>query len=426
MDLAVISRRTRDAPGYRRGAGRGVVRGGVIATLPSVVSRAAVRPDRELGKHARMRIPGLVLATCALASPALAGPTQAPIIGGTNTTVGQFPNVVALQVGGGLCTGTLLTKDWVLTAAHCIDPNVVGQSEAQITSGLRIHFDTVNIFQSQGTVVRASQIFKHPGFDLNNLGMHDIGLVRLATPVTDRAPARVNFDPAKAPVGIAVTMVGYGVTSRSNPNSAGTQRVVDQTSVSCAVGGGSDADLLCFSQVAGKGKCVGDSGGPSFATIDGQQWQVGVTSFGDQNCQQFGADTRTDAEEAFVLEHVPELNPCDADNPCAEGRTCFQGTCIADPFSPGGIGSECADGPECESGQCASSSEESLCTFACATGTDGACPDGFECRDTSGGAGGVCWPTDEGGCCSTGNGGVPTSLIGVAAVGLFLRRRRRR
>jgi hypothetical protein len=251
-------------------------------------------------------------------------------------------------------------------------------------------------------VVRASQIFKHPGFDLNNLGMHDIGLVRLATPVTDRAPARVNFDPAKAPVGIAVTMVGYGVTSRSNPNSAGTQRVVDQTSVSCAVGGGSDAALLCFSQVAGKGKCVGDSGGPSFATIDGQQWQVGVTSFGDQNCQQFGADTRTDAEEAFVLEHVPELNPCDADNPCADGRTCFQGTCIADPFSPGGIGSECADGPECESGQCASSSEESLCTFACATGTDGACPDGFECRDTSGGAGGVCWPTDEGGCCSTG------------------------
>lgn len=373
-----------------------------------------------------MRIFGAVLATCALFTPALAGPTQAPIVGGSPATLGQFPTVVALEVGGGLCTGTLLTKDWILTAAHCIDPAVLGQSQQQITTGLRVHFDTINIFQSAGMVVRASEIIKHPQFSVNDLASgHDIGLIRLATPVTDRPPVPVNFTHDKAPIGIGVTMVGYGVTSRSQPNSAGVLRVVDQTSVSCAAGGASDDTLLCFSQVNGKGKCEGDSGGPSFAMIDGQQWQVGVTSFGDQNCAQFGADTRTDAESAFVLQHVPELSVCNDANPCPDGRECFQEHCIAAPFSEGGVGSTCTDATDCESGLCAGAADDAHCTFACEVGAAGSCPDGLECREATGG-GGVCWPADDGGCCSTGGGGKTTSIMGAAAIALVLRRRRRR
>ncbi len=393
-----------------------------------------------------MRIRGLVLASTLLAAPALAGPAAAPIVGGTNTTVGQFPTVVGIELGGGLCTGTLLTKDWVLTAAHCVDPAVLGQSQAQITASVRVHFDTVNLFTNAGMVVRASETIKHPSFNVNALGSHDIGLIHLATPVTDRVAVPINLVPGKAPVGIGVTMVGFGVTSRQATSSAGVERVVEQTSISCAQGGLSDTNLLCFSQTNGKGKCEGDSGGPSFAMIDGHQVQIGVTSFGDQNCQQFGADTRVDAETAFLFEHVPELacgsdascnatcgqgglpvDPdcgCDADHPCPDGNTCFHEQCIVDPFSPSGIGSECTDGSECQSGQCAASSDQSLCVMTCDQGASDACPSGFTCRDATGG-GGVCWPSDDGGCCSTGNGGAATSFIGVAAVALGLRRRRR-
>ncbi|MBK9032971.1 MAG: hypothetical protein IPL61_17145 [Myxococcales bacterium] len=50
----------------------------------------------------------------------------------------------------------------MLTAAHCIDPAVLGQSQAQITASLRVHFDTVNIFTSAGIVVPATEDHQAP------------------------------------------------------------------------------------------------------------------------------------------------------------------------------------------------------------------------------------------------------------------------
>ena len=39
---------------------------------------------------------------------------------GNGTTTGQFPTVVYLKVGDSMCTGTIITKWAVLTAAHCV------------------------------------------------------------------------------------------------------------------------------------------------------------------------------------------------------------------------------------------------------------------------------------------------------------------
>jgi hypothetical protein len=357
--------------------------------------------------------------------PAAAGNLQSPILGGTPTTVGQFPSVVMVEVGGGLCTGTLITKDWVLTAAHCVSPAVLGQpSQQAVTQSVKVHFNTVNGLQNPGTVVTATDTIPNPMFNINTLGANDVGLIKLATPVTNITPVPINFEAAKAPVGIAVTMVGFGATAAGGGGTVGIEYVVSQTSVSCAgTGAGLDANLLCFNQISGKGKCEGDSGGPSFAMVDAKQVQVGITSFGDQNCVQFGADTRTDAERVFILAHVPELE-CTTDADCPMSHQCFLRKCIVTPFQPMGLGSTCTTGTDCDSGMCAANGGAMQCSMACTVGSAETCPAGLDCLGASSGAG-ACWASvDDSGCCDSSGAGAPTMLLGIGLVGVLWRRRR--
>jgi len=371
-----------------------------------------------------------------------------PIIGGVAAAIGDFPTTVAIS-NGGLCTGTLIAPDIVLTAAHCITPSLLGAgSQEQVTSQTQVIFDADSVFNGSGRAIQAAETIPHPNFSVNALGNDDIGLIRLQTPVTDRTPTPINRFRDDAKAGLVVTQVGYGATQVGGQQAGRLFAIDAKATTSCASFGTSDVNLLCFSQTDGQGKCQGDSGGPSFATINGIERVVGVTSFGDQTCAQFGADTRVDAELDFLYTHAPQLQCqsdgicndecgtgalpadddctiCTKDTDCEDSEICANdGRCVAAPFTPGGDGFECAANEECGSNLCANVEDGGTCTSICTT--DDQCSDGFECIEA--GAQNVCWPEsgDTGGCSVGGGSKAPFGTLLFALALLLARRPRRR
>jgi secreted trypsin-like serine protease len=218
------------------------------------------------------------------------------IIGGTVDN--GDPSVVAIfahapgATSGSLCSGTVVSSRTVLTAAHCVDPRVVG-------SGLVFEVLTGTSLSGAPSLAVSSTAFD-PGFDVNNLGAgHDIGVVRLAQATTLR-PIAINRSHTLN-TRASVKLVGYGTNTHSNTG-AGTKRTVT-TSITA------QNALLVQIGNSNRQTCHGDSGGPAFQTLNGVQTIIGVTSFGSDNsetsvCFGGGVDTRVDAVLAFIDSHL--------------------------------------------------------------------------------------------------------------------------
>ena len=413
-------------------------------------------------RSSRLVITSLSLSLLAFASVAHADDIQDPILGGTATAVGDFPAVVAVSTMNGgaatICTGTLIAPTWVMTAAHCVTPSLAGfSSQAALTAATTVHLDALEAFG--GTMIKAMDTIPNPSFNINALGNNDIGLVELVSPVNDRMFAHLNRSATDAPVGISVTMVGYGETDPSNNQSAGIlHTLTNKVSVSCADYNLSNTDLICYDQGNGTGKCEGDSGGPSFGMINGKLTQVGITSFGDQTCAQFGADTRVDEQVAFADSHVGPSLKCaydgvcnttcagtDQDCPkCTSNSDCTgsnefcnpDGACEPNPLTTGGLGETCTTGADCFSGDCAGTSATDMkCITSCSTIGANTCPTDFDCLPTGSGGQGACWPGanaeaggGSGGCAASSSSDLAPLGLGLVLLALVstVGRRRRR
>jgi secreted trypsin-like serine protease len=226
------------------------------------------------------------------------GETSADIIGG-KADAGD-PAVVALfahpanQTSGSLCTATFISQRTLLTAAHCVDPAVVGANNV---------FDVIfgsNINAKGATSVRAASTKFDPAFDINQLqNGHDVAVVQLAKPV-NVTPIAFNTN-RNLNTKLPVTLVGFGVNSHDNTG-AGVKRTVQTNIVGLN-------NLLVQIGSSNQQTCHGDSGGPAMQVINGKQTIIGVTSFGQdfsasQVCFNGGVDTRIDAVASFVTANL--------------------------------------------------------------------------------------------------------------------------
>jgi secreted trypsin-like serine protease len=229
-----------------------------------------------------------ILALSAIAV-ALLGVSAAPssaVVGGGNASPGEYPSVAEVTFGPFLCTGTLITPDWVLSAGHC--GSVTGAAVASPASWppqlVNVRIGGVN--QNDGERRSASQIIVHPNY-LATSG-YDISLIRLSQSST-MAPTQVAGAGERSiwTAGTLETIVGWGATEEGGdlPDNLQEARVPITTDAYCA-GAYSDFDpatMVCagFPQ-GGVDTCQGDSGGPMFGKNSaGALLVVGTTSFGE-------------------------------------------------------------------------------------------------------------------------------------------------
>lgn len=217
-----------------------------------------------------------------------------------------------------ICTGTLVDKKLILTAAHCIaEPGLTSvivffAKDMQEATPERLRFALT------GTVHEQFQAEIKPNDpNAGNANWHDIAMLVL----NEDAPADVKL--AKlAPAGTALkkgqtlTLAGFGITNaviRKEVKKGGktvvqeiagvgdgTLRKVDGIVIANMVN--NDHEIVLDQKK--KGACHGDSGGPALLkTADGSSLQVGVTSRGLEklgNCNTQSVYTSTIAHMDWI------------------------------------------------------------------------------------------------------------------------------
>jgi secreted trypsin-like serine protease len=161
-----------------------------------------------------------------------------------------------------ICGGTIINKNYVLTAAHC-----VYESKPE---DLSVVYGTINY--SNGPRVYVKQINSHNfGFNTNTTE-NDLALLELTHPlVFDEYTKAISLRETQVPVGTTITISGFGIPS------TGELRYIETKVIECQQ---KFKGVICLKKDELHGSCSGDSGGPAIYENE----LIGVSSFGVPDC----------------------------------------------------------------------------------------------------------------------------------------------
>ncbi len=224
--------------------------------------------------------------------------TSQAIVGGTATT--GDPAIVALYTKkpedekGALCTGTVIAPKVILTAAHCVHPDLVGEG----TTTTLLMGPDLNKPETRCPCIPAKETHYDPLFSRYLLmNGHDIAVVIMDEPLDVQPIPFMQKAIPDAAAGGAARIVGYGLDNGFNQTGAVIKRTAELKL-------NSFDNLFVKTGVWGKGICSGDSGGPVLIKVDGKETVVGVNSFGLIFCISESSSTRVDTYLDFIRQYL--------------------------------------------------------------------------------------------------------------------------
>lgn len=248
------------------------------------------------------------------------------IVGGWPAEENEWPWQVRLYRDRGdsygFCGGSLISKNWVVTAAHCVNDS----SSADIGYG--------NILRSKQRRIASARVIVHPNYDPQTQA-NDIALIKLSKSaklgegaqtigLADKAFYNASLGNRAAVTGWGMLLDQEKLESKYPNGNIPWQEIVParlmevdvrvQDLEECRANyGGADnipeGHLCAGYQKGGKDSCQGDSGGPLVFRDPGSsnKWRLlGVVSFG-QGCalpKFYGAYTRVDYFRDWILKRT--------------------------------------------------------------------------------------------------------------------------
>ncbi|EDV96358.1 GH15247 [Drosophila grimshawi] len=198
------------------------------------------------------------------------------IIGGHVARISHLKYLVQVLSNDAICGGSLITKRWVISAAHCVH-NVP-------TNSLRVYGGTSEQGAQNGIQRSVTFLAVPRQFRMNTMHM-DVAALYLNQDMVgpNVATIRLAFQPA--PPGSLVRVSGWGATSR---DSRQTARVVHSVTLPLWPNGACreaysgqwqiTRSMVCAGKSFQRDSCDGDSGGPMVYRGE----LIGIVSFGNE------------------------------------------------------------------------------------------------------------------------------------------------